>query len=289
MVAKRWAWERISDGSAARQDENGRSLRRPSSFLASDIANCERRPIKQFTIGSLAATALAAAALTNPAATTNPAAAQSDQQNQPGTGGTSKPGVQGLPDSKAGPTARPDSAMLSPPPSPSQYNETTGSSEPQKAGSPASPVPAPDSSTEAGQRSGASGRNPAQLRGSEATRWQIRSWSKTRPIGAASLAASGRRSSRGRRLSGVDWTESVTGRSRAWPPRKWPSEDRSYAIEDYLEDGEHGHGLLLVAEGRHNLSTRASQKLDRASQKEVAGTELQLRQNLAAGCECRKK
>jgi len=37
------------------------------------------------------------------------------------------------------------------------------------------------------------------------------------------------------------------------------------------------------------ISTRASQKLDRASQKEVAGTELQLRQNLAAGCECRKK
>jgi hypothetical protein len=115
--------------------------------------------MKPIIMNSLAAAALAAAALTNPSA----AQIQSDQ-NQPGTGGASKPGVQGLPGNKAGPTVRPDNAMPSPPPSPSKYNETTGSSEPPRTGSPVSRVPAPDSSSEAGQESGVSGRTPTMPR-----------------------------------------------------------------------------------------------------------------------------
>jgi hypothetical protein len=59
--------------------------------------------MKSFIVGSLAAASLIAGALINP----SQAQTQTNQQqNQPGTGGTSKPGVQGLPGSKSGPTMK---------------------------------------------------------------------------------------------------------------------------------------------------------------------------------------
>jgi hypothetical protein len=59
--------------------------------------------MKTFILGSLAAASLVAGALIDP----SQAQTQTDQQqNQPGTGGTSKPGIQGLPGSKSGPTMK---------------------------------------------------------------------------------------------------------------------------------------------------------------------------------------
>jgi hypothetical protein len=59
--------------------------------------------MKTFIVGSLAAASLVAGALISP----SQAQTQTDQQqNQPGTGGASKPGVQGLPGSKSGPTVK---------------------------------------------------------------------------------------------------------------------------------------------------------------------------------------
>ena len=66
--------------------------------------------MKTLIVSGLAAAALAAGALTSPSF----AQTQSDQQMQPGTGGTSKPGVQGLPGSKAGPTVRPNRKPAAP-------------------------------------------------------------------------------------------------------------------------------------------------------------------------------
>ena len=74
--------------------------------------------------------------------------AQTDQ-NAAGTGGTSKTGVQGSPGSESGASTS-TTATPAPPVSP-----TSGSSEP-KGGSKVSPVPAPDSSTQAGQEKGTS-------------------------------------------------------------------------------------------------------------------------------------
>ena len=60
--------------------------------------------MKAFIISSsLAAAVLIAGGLSDPSF----AQTQSNQQNQPGTGGTSKPGVQGLPGSKSGPASGP--------------------------------------------------------------------------------------------------------------------------------------------------------------------------------------
>jgi hypothetical protein len=53
-------------------------------------------------VSGLAVAALVAGALTSPSF----AQTQSNQQMAPGTGGTSKPGVQGLPGSKSGPAAK---------------------------------------------------------------------------------------------------------------------------------------------------------------------------------------
>jgi len=66
--------------------------------------------MKALIISSFAAAALAASALTSPSI----AQTQSDQQVQPGTGGASKPGVQGLPGSKSGPTVKSNQGMPAP-------------------------------------------------------------------------------------------------------------------------------------------------------------------------------
>ena len=66
--------------------------------------------MKAVVVSSLALAAPAASALTSPSF----AQTQSDQQNQPGTGGTSKPGVKGLPGGNSGPTVKPTAAK--PPP-----------------------------------------------------------------------------------------------------------------------------------------------------------------------------
>ena len=63
--------------------------------------------MKSLIVSGLAAAALAASALSGPLF----AQTQSDQQMQPGTGGTSKPGVQGAPGSKSGPTMKPTDTM----------------------------------------------------------------------------------------------------------------------------------------------------------------------------------
>jgi hypothetical protein len=72
--------------------------------------------------------------------------AQTDQ-NAAGTGGASKPGVQGSSGSESGAST---STTATPAPA---VPPTSGSSEP-KAGSKVSPLPAPDSSTQAGQEKG---------------------------------------------------------------------------------------------------------------------------------------
>jgi hypothetical protein len=58
--------------------------------------------MRALLVSGLAAAALVAGALTSPSF----AQTQSNQQVAPGTGGTSKPGVQGLPGSKSGPAAK---------------------------------------------------------------------------------------------------------------------------------------------------------------------------------------
>jgi hypothetical protein len=58
--------------------------------------------MRALLVSGLAVAALAAGALTSPSF----AQTQSSQQMAPGTGGTSKPGVQGLPGSKSGPAAK---------------------------------------------------------------------------------------------------------------------------------------------------------------------------------------
>jgi hypothetical protein len=68
--------------------------------------------MKALIVSSIAVAALAASALTSPSF----AQTQSGQQSQPATGGTSMPGVQGLPGGKSGPTVKPSAAMPTAPP-----------------------------------------------------------------------------------------------------------------------------------------------------------------------------
>ena len=67
--------------------------------------------MKGFIVSSLAVAAFTASTLTSPSF----AQTQTDQQNQPGTGGTSKPGVQGLPGGKSGPTVKAPAVKATPP------------------------------------------------------------------------------------------------------------------------------------------------------------------------------
>jgi hypothetical protein len=77
------------------------------------------------------------------------AAVAQTQQNAPGTGGTSKPGMEASPGTESGAATTPSHAQPAPPVAP----ETSGSSTSQ--GSKVSPVPAPDASTMQGQQRGA--------------------------------------------------------------------------------------------------------------------------------------
>lgn len=61
--------------------------------------------MKAFIVSGLAAAALFAGGLATPSLAQN----QTDQQMAPGTGGTSKPGVQGMPGGKSGATVKPSS------------------------------------------------------------------------------------------------------------------------------------------------------------------------------------
>jgi hypothetical protein len=63
--------------------------------------------MKTLIVSGLAAAALAASGLSAPSFAQTQ---MNQQQNQPGTGGTSKPGVQGLPGSKSGPTVKSNDA-----------------------------------------------------------------------------------------------------------------------------------------------------------------------------------
>jgi hypothetical protein len=60
--------------------------------------------MKTFIVSGIAAAALAASSLAAPSFAQTQT---NQQQNQPGSGGVSKPGVQGLPGSKSGPTTGP--------------------------------------------------------------------------------------------------------------------------------------------------------------------------------------
>ena len=77
------------------------------------------------------------------------AAVAQTQQNAPGTGGTSKPGMEASPGTESGAATTPSNKQPAPPIAP----ETSGSS--QSRGSKVSPVPAPDASTMQGQQRGA--------------------------------------------------------------------------------------------------------------------------------------